>query len=86
MDNDAELEPEINMLIRNSNNVDVNIIVTYLISIDSHQPIMNFPLNYLISTLLELLKQLFKKEHYQESEMTLSHHRNQRNNFIVKKF
>jgi hypothetical protein len=59
MDNDVESEPEVNMLIRNSKMPDINITVTYLICLDSimitsHQPIMNFILNYLISTLLEI--------------------------------
>lgn len=59
MYNDVASEPEVNMLIRSSNNADINILVTYLILFDSvmiasHQPVMNFLLNYLISTLLEL--------------------------------
>ena len=47
------------MLIRKSNNARIDIIVTCLILLDSimitsHRPVMNFLLNYLISTLLEL--------------------------------
>lgn len=58
MDNDVESEPEVNMLIRNSNHTDINITETPLLCLDSImtsslQRILNFLLNYLFSTLLE---------------------------------
>lgn len=59
MYNDVESEPKVNMLIRNSDNTRYKHHSAYLILLDSimivsNQPIMNFLLNYLISTPLEL--------------------------------